>query len=143
MNIFTSRFLWAFCLSLTLLSAAWAEEGDEEGIAAPSALYHNLSPAFVANFGQGKTKKLKFVKAEISVRSSNPASIDEVVNHDALVRHQIVMLLSRQTEETLSNSIGQEAIRIEALNLVKAVLEKETGDGQIEDLFFTSFVVQR
>jgi len=86
---------------------------------------------------------LKFVKADVSVRATNSAAISEVMNHDALVRHQIVMLLSRQTEETLSNPTGQETVRLEALAVVKAALEVETGSVQIEDLFFTSFVIQR
>jgi len=144
MNIFTSKFLWALYLSLILTGGAWAEEGDEEEEgAAPVAQYYDLSPAFVANFGGGKSKKLKFVKADISVRSSIASAINEVTNHDPLVRHQIVMLLSRQTEQSLSTPAGQEALRVEALSLVQAALEKETGSGQIEDLFFTSFVVQR
>ena len=63
--------------------------------------------------------------------------------HDALVRHQIVMLLSRQSEKSLSTPEGQEALRVEALSMVQEALKKETGKEQIEDLFFTSFVVQR
>jgi len=141
MNIFISRFLWVLCLSFSLLGSVWAEEG--ESAPASVAQYHNLSPSFVANFGSSNSKKLKFVKADVSVRATNTTAINEVMNHDALVRHQIVMLLSRQTEETLSNPAGQEAVRLEALTVVKAALKTETGSGQIEDLFFTSFVVQR
>ncbi len=142
MNI---KFLWVLCLSLAFLGNAWAEEEEvgEEEVAQSVAQYYNLAPAFVANFGSGETKKLKFVKAEISVRSSSSDSINEVMNHDALVRHQIVMLLSRQSEDVLSNPAGQEAIRLEALSLVQAALKTETGREQITDLFFTSFVVQR
>jgi flagellar FliL protein len=77
------------------------------------------------------------------VRATNTAAITEVMNHDALVRHQIVMLLSRQTKDTLSSPAGQEAVRLEALSIVQAALKTETGNSQIEDLFFTSFVVQR
>ena len=142
MSIFISRVLWVLCLSFTLIGSAWAEE--EEAAAAPSvAQYHNLRPSFVANFGSSNSKKLKFVKADVSVRATSTDAINEVMNHDALVRHQIVMLLSRQTEETLSNPVGQETVRIEALSAVQAALKIETGSGQIEDLFFTSFVVQR
>ena len=142
MSIFISRVLWVLCISFTLVGSVWAE--DEEAVTAPSAAqYHDLSPSFVANFGSSNSKKLKFVKADISVRATSTDAINEVMNHDALVRHQIVMLLSRQTEETLSNPAGQEAVRVEALSVVKAALKVETGSGQIEDLFFTSFVVQR
>jgi flagellar FliL protein len=130
------------CLSFSLVVSAWAEEEGE--VPAPAvAQYHNLTPSFVANFGANNPKKLKFVKADVSLRATSAAAIDEVMNHDPLVRHQIVMLLSRQTEETLSSPAGQETVRLEALSLVQAALKVETGSGQIEDLFFTSFVVQR
>jgi flagellar FliL protein len=130
------------CLSFSLFVSAWAEE-EGESSATSVAQYHDLSPSFVANFGANNPKKLKFIKADISVRATSTTAINEVMNHDALVRHQLVMLLSRQTEETLSNPTGQEAVRLEALRVVQAALKIETGSEQIEDLFFTSFVVQR
>jgi len=117
---------------------AWAEEHEEKG----SAQYYDLKPAFVANFGTS-TKKLKFVKANVSIRASSEQAVSMVVMHEPLVRHQIVLLLSRQTEESLSASAGQESVRVEALNLVQEALKKETGSPQIDDLLFTSFVVQR
>ena len=142
MNIKVPVFL------LLVLSLVWVgslsaeEEGDEES--SPAVVqYHELSPPFVANFGTDSGKKLKFLKAGVSVRASSEAAVNEVRNHDALVRHQIVMLLSRQSEETLANSAGQEQVRLDALKAVQTALEEETGDVQIDDLLFTSFVVQR
>ena len=117
---------------------------EDEAAAPAEAQYYDLKPAFVANFGgSSKAKKLKFLKADVSVRASSGSAINEVMNHDALVRHQIVMLLSRQSEDTLSSSAGQETIRLAALAAVKLALEEETGNAQIDDLLFTSFVVQR
>jgi flagellar FliL protein len=119
------------------------EEDGEDGSEPVVVQYHNLSPAFVTNFGAGSGTKLKFLKADISVRVTSTDAINEVMNHDALVRHEIVLLLSRQTEESLSTSTGQEEVRLEALAAVKAALKDETGGSQIDDLLFTSFVVQR
>jgi len=116
---------------------------EEEAPKAAVVKYHNLKPSFVANFGSGSSKKLKFVKADISVRVSSSEAITEVMSNDALVRHQIVMLLSRQSDKTMSTTAGQEQIRLEALKLVQDVLKEETGSPQIEDLLFTSFIVQR
>lgn len=130
-----------FVLSVLLTLPAVAEE--EGGGQASSVQYHELTPAFVANFGDGNEKKLKFLKAGISVRVSSGSAIDALMNHDALVRHEIVMLLSRQTDDALASSAGQEKVRVAALKAVQAALEEETGDGQIDDLLFTSFVVQR
>lgn len=136
------------CLSLTLLcslvffmSSVHAEEDGEAP--APKAQYHTLKPSFVANFGDTSEKRLKFIKADVSVRAYSGAAISAVMEHDAIVRHQIVMALSAQTEEALASSQGQENLRLALLEKVKAVLKEETGNEQIDDLLFTSFVVQR
>jgi len=126
---------------LGLVSVVWAEDAEEK--APKISKYYDLKPSFVTNFGSTNQKKLKFVKADVSIRTSSDEAITNVMNHDALVRHQIVMLLSRQPEAKISSSAGQEDIRVEALNIVKEVLEEETGSVQIDDLMFTSFVVQR
>jgi len=128
---------------LGFASVAWAEDDDVEEKAPAISKYYDLKPSFVTNFGSTKQKKLKFVKADVSIRTSSDSAVTNVMNHDALVRHHIVMLLSRQPETRISSSAGQEEIRVEALNIVKEVLEEETGSVQIDDLMFTSFVVQR
>ena len=128
------------CSSLMLFAVpAWAE--DEEA-AVPQVLYLDLTPAFVTNFATNEGKKLNFIKVDVSVRTKSQQAIDLVKAHDALVRHQLVMSLSRQNEASVAGS-GQEQIRQEGLKLVQAALEEETGSSQIDDLLFTSFVVQR
>lgn len=141
MGIIKFPALVLFLLSSFLSVPLFAEDGEEG--AGPTVQYHNLEPAFVANFGGNEGKKLKFLKAGVSLRASSGSAVNEVVIHDALVRHQIVMLLSRQSEETLASAKGQEEVRRAALKAVQEALEEETGDEQIDDLLFTSFVVQR
>ncbi|MDX1450977.1 MAG: flagellar basal body-associated FliL family protein [Oleiphilaceae bacterium] len=114
----------------------------EEEPAAPQIQYYDLDPPFVTNYDVS-TNKLKFVKATVAVRATSQAAITEFMSHEPMIRHEIVMLLSRQTEETMSSSAGQEAIRTEALKLVQDALKQETGSTQIDDLLFTEFVVQR
>ena len=116
---------------------------EEEAAASPKAQYYTLRPSFVANFGETSTKRLKFIKADVSVRVFSGDAISAIMDHDALVRHQIVMILSAQTDEGLAAASGQETLRQDILTKVKAVLKEETGKEQIDELLFTSFVVQR
>jgi flagellar basal body-associated protein FliL len=53
------------------------------------------------------------------------------------------MLLSRQDESTVSSSSGRETIKVEALAEMREILEREEGEGHIDDVMFTNFVVQR
>jgi len=126
--------------TLCLSSVSWSEE--DEAAAAPKVQYFDLEPPFVTNFGQS-TSKLKYIKASVAIRASGMAGVTAVQEHEPAVRHEIVMLLSSLTEESISSGGGQEAIRQDALSRVQAVLEEKTGASQIDDLLFTSFVVQR
>ncbi len=63
--------------------------------------------------------------------------------HLPALRNRLVMLLSRQDESTVSSSYGRETIKAEALQELREVLQREEGEGYIEDLMFTNFVVQR
>jgi len=134
----------------TLLSAVFlvfavacnsqASEDEEENKV--NVQYIDLKPAFVANFG-GPTPKLKFIKADISLRVHSTEAAALIEQHMPLIRNEIVLLLSAQEEKEISTMQGQEKVRLEALERVKEVLEEETGATTAEDLLFTNFVLQR
>lgn len=124
-------------LSLMALSfQAVAEEGEEGG--GSEAQYVELSPAFVANYGTS-SGKLKYVKTEVTLRVPSKEAMAIVEANNPLVRHYIVMLLSRQTPETIND---QEAVRKEALADIQEAMKEETGSKQVTDLLFTTYVVQ-
>ena len=134
----THALLVSTFLILSLFSGQSFAE-DEEKV---NVQYVDLKPSFVANFG-GPAPKLKFVKADISVRTNTLAAADLVEQHMPLIRNEIVLLLSAQAEADISTMEGQEKLRLEALEKVKKVMEEETGSPTAEDLLFTNFVLQR
>jgi len=141
MKPFTKWISLYIVLAFSVVEGVNAEEESEE--AAPvKAQYVELKPAFVTNFGTS-SKKLKYVKAEISLRVPSSQAADAIEMHKALVRHEIVMLLSAQAENVMTAPGGQETVRQAVLSAVQAVIEEETGAQQIDDLLFTSFVLQR
>jgi flagellar FliL protein len=129
------------------LSLASSSEGEGEGKAAESApgsiksTYMRLEPPIIANYG-GEQGRLRFVKVDITLRvelgGENP-----VVHHMPALRHELVMLISRQTNESIGSTEGKELMRQEALEAVRNVLVAEEGDQKIADLLFNSLVVQR
>ena len=131
--------LYFLCLLNLFISFVHAEEGE----APAKAQYYALKPSFVANFGETTAKRLKFIKADISVMAYSNEAISAVMDHNSLIRHQVVMSLSAQSEESLATTEGQETLRTGLLEKVKQVLKEETGKEHIDDLLFTSFVVQR
>jgi flagellar protein FliL len=122
--------------------AAANSEGGGEAAAATTSEYLDVKPAIIANFGG--VGPIHFVKAEIALRvGKNQDSSIAVQHHLPQIRHTLVMLLSRQTDETLSTMQGKEQIRQEALTAIQKVLQEEEGKPLVEDLLFNNLIVQR
>ena len=144
------RYLPVAPAALVLLITLWshplfAAEGDGE---VPEAIggvvrYVELKPTFVTNYGISDNGRLRYIKADVTVRVSNKDAEYAARYHLPALRNTLVMLLSRQDESTVSSASGRETIKAEALAEVREILQAEEGDPFIEDLMFTNFVVQR
>ena len=130
------------CAGLLTSPVVLAQDEDAGTSAANATQYIDLKPAFVTNYGG--VGRLRYLKTEVSLRvgggSKGPASIR---HHMPRIRHTLVMLLSRQTEEDLSTMEGREMMRQNALAAVQEVILAEDGEQHVVDLLFKSFIVQR
>lgn len=126
------------CLLLSGAALA-ADEGDEQ-LLGPKSIYLNIQPPIVTNYG-GKGR-LRYLRAEVSLRVDSSTE-NEVLHHLPYIRHKLVMLLGRQSEDRLATMEGKELIRHEALEAVREVLLAEVGEQQVQDVLFSSFVIQR
>jgi flagellar protein FliL len=131
------KALMAVLLTLTIALPLQAQEPA----APPVAIYINLFPSLVGNFGEGP--KLKFYKADVSLRVVSAADEAKVKHHDPLIRNQLVMLFSQQTEEALQAPEARETLRQEALKQVQQVLNEEEGHPVVVDLLFNNLILQR
>jgi len=148
-----SGWLLSMSLSLVVLTVMPAWSGDDApedtevasteetaGILARPT-YVPVKPAFVVNYGgEGK---LRYMRAEISLRVENVSFANAVRHHMPLVRDSLVSLFSRQTDEDVDTPIGKERLRLNALKSVQEVIEKEEGKQGILNLYFSHFVVQK
>lgn len=131
---------WLLALTLLLLSAtAMAQQDTEEE---DSQLYIPLAESLVVNYGGAG--RLKYLRADVSIRIGESQDASVIRHHMPLIRHTLVMLLSRQDEEAVNTQSGREKIRQLALSEVNEVLAQEEGRDDIaRDLLFNHFVVQQ
>ncbi len=127
-------------LSLSLAHASEEAAAKEGEAAAPAVSYIGLTPALVGNYGSGP--KLKYYKADISLQVRSAEAKAKVEHHEPLIRNQLVMIFSQQTDESLANQEGKEKLRQEALRQVQDVLQQEEGAPLVDDLLFNNLVVQ-
>lgn len=115
-------------------------EGEEGGA---QAIYLPIKPQFVVNYGGAG--RLRYLKAEISVRLATTNAAHAVREHLPYVRNNLVMILASQTNETVSSQEGKEQILIDARESIRDVLERENSipREEIVDVYFNSFIVQK
>jgi flagellar FliL protein len=68
--------------------------------------------------------------------------VEELKTHMPVIRNNLVLVFSDQTYDTISTAEGKQKLRDEALAEIKQVLKKETGKTGVEEVYFTSFVMQ-
>ncbi|WP_347330054.1 flagellar basal body-associated FliL family protein [Marinimicrobium locisalis] len=137
-----TRFGWpALALAFLTLGLAFSAMAQEEE-GAEGQIYVPLSQPLVVNYGG--PGRLKYLRAEISVRVEDGSDAAIIRHHMPLIRHKMVMLFSRQGEETVNTQAGREQLRQMALSETNEALAQEEGrEGIVTDLVFRNFVVQR
>ena len=102
--------------------------------------YVPLDPAFVVNFGE--ESEVRFLQVTIELGTRDTAMVEHVKEHRPAIRNNLVMLFSSQDPMTLNTREGKEKLREETLEEVQKVLLEETGEPGVDNVFFTSFVMQ-
>jgi flagellar protein FliL len=124
------------------IKAIVAESGSghgEEGGGAHSSVYYAIDPPLVVNFEDGSV--VRFLQISMEVMAHDQKAIDSVQKNIPLIRNNLLLLMSNRNYQTMMSREGKEKLRQEALTEIRAVQKKE-GSPDVDDLLFTSFVVQ-
>ncbi|TWH71463.1 flagellar FliL protein [Azomonas agilis] len=132
---------WVIWLCLVMLPSTVLAEAKKEGEQDNKVAYVSLYPPLVGNYNAGE-KKLRYYKADISLRVVGNAAAEQIKRHDPLVRNQLVMLFAQQSSDVLETLDGKEQLRREALRQLQQLLTQETGKPLVDDLLFNNLVVQ-
>jgi len=103
-------------------------------------IYIKLGDPFIVNFMAGD--QIRYLQVSIEVMSRDPDVQKDIETHMPVIRNNLVMLFSGLDFETISTVEGKQKIREQALKAVQKILEEQTGYKGVEDLYFTSFVMQ-
>ncbi|MEE9494472.1 MAG: flagellar basal body-associated FliL family protein [Gammaproteobacteria bacterium] len=102
--------------------------------------YVPLSPPFVVNFDE--TEDISYLQVTLQVATRDPDLVPLIKEHSPALRNSLVMLLSSQDPATLNDRKGKDKLRSDTLEEVQRVMESETGKPVIDNIYFTSFVMQ-
>jgi flagellar FliL protein len=118
------------------VAAAGHGEGAEGG---KSAVYFAIDPPLVVNFEDGSV--VRFLQITMEIMAHDQKALESVQKNVPLIRNNLLLLMSNRTYQSLMTREGKEKLRQEALTEIRAVQKKE-GGADVDDLLFTSFVVQ-
>lgn len=117
---------------------------DKKGKAAEPkapAIYVEFQPPLVVNFDAKGV--MRFLQVGMQVLTRDHDTSEMVKLHDPKIRNNMLLLLGSQTYDTISTMEGKEGLRKKALEIVTKIVDDEGGEGKnVEDLYFTSFVMQ-
>ena len=110
-----------------------------EGGAGKAAVYYAIDPPLVVNFEDGSA--VRFLQISMEIMAHDEKAIDSVQKNNPVIRNNLLLLMSNRNYQSLMSREGKEKLRQEALTEIRAVQKKE-GSPDVDDLLFTSFVVQ-
>jgi flagellar FliL protein len=133
--------LAAFLMSSGILNKQGGQQAStEHEDKSAEAIYIPFDPAFTVNFGGASSSR--FMQVTIEAMTHDPKVVEEVNKHMPVIRNSIVLLLSSQTVEAVSTLEGKEKLRQEILKSIQKILKERTGNTGIDEIYFTSFVMQ-
>jgi flagellar FliL protein len=121
-----------------IIPVAAAAHGEEGG-AGKGAVYYAIDPPLVVNFEDGSA--VRFLQITMEIMAHDQKAIDSVQKNIPLIRNNLLLLMSNRNYQSMMSREGKEKLRQEALAEIRAVQKKEGGP-DVDDLLFTSFVVQ-
>lgn len=115
-----------------------AEQGDA-ALLAP-ALYTALDPPFVVSFDQ--EDGARYLQLSLQAMARNEKTIAAVKQHSPAIRNSVLFKLSGYELEVLGTQAGKEQLRLDLLGATNEILVKNGTNPGVEELYFTSLVIQ-
>lgn len=125
--------------AVTLLMVRSGEQAAANAVQVKPALYLPLRP-LVVNFSE--KGPARFLQVELQVMARDQAVLSAVETHMPAIRNDILFLLGSQTYDTVSTREGKEALRLQILQAIQRILEQNQFVTGVENVYFTSFVMQ-
>lgn len=125
-------------LLLSIFSAHTLAAGG--GGTATASEYFSFSKPFVVNIMDNN--KMRFLQVAVQVKLVDPANAPEIAHNQDAISHNLIMLLSSQEARDLYSITGKERLRQAALKEIRNALKGLSVHAEIEEVFFTSFIIQ-
>lgn len=120
--------------------SAEAEVEVEAEVARDDPSYIDLKPAFTVNLAP--EDPVGFLQISMQVLTFNDDVANDLEKHKPLIRNNLLVLFGEQRSADLRAPEGKEKLQKSALEAVQTVVNEHGSGGEVDNVFFTSFVMQ-
>ncbi len=106
----------------------------------PPAIYFPLKPAVIVNFSN--KGRQRFLQVELTMMTREEDVVSAIELHQPMIRNALVLLIGGQIFSDIQTAEGKELLRQQCLQEVQRLLEQEIGKPGVEQVLFTSFILQ-
>ncbi|HEY9090171.1 flagellar basal body-associated FliL family protein [Parasphingorhabdus sp.] len=104
-----------------------------------NATYYAIEEPFTSNLKGSNS----FAQLSVSVATYYDRQVvDNIATHETAIRSAILLTLAEQELAPLGTQQGKRALQKSLTNAINGVLKEKTGFGGVNNVYFTSFVVQ-
>jgi flagellar protein FliL len=111
------------------------DTGSERG----DAIYMELKP-FTVNLSADDT--VGFLQVQIQVLTYFSEVSEQLEKHRPLIRNNLTLLFAQQKSNDLRTPEGKEVLQGKVLETIQGVIDKYGQGGEVDNVFFTNFVMQ-
>ena len=102
--------------------------------------YHRLDKPFIVNFDS--KGKQRYLQVDIQFRGKDEDAFEVITKHEPVVKNKLNNLLSSQELSVLQTDAGRIKLVADATTAVQDFLQQEIGVPGIDQVVFTTFVMQ-
>ncbi len=103
-------------------------------------IFFPMDPPLVVNFTNPRPVRFLQIQMEVLVHSEE--AVENIKKYMPIIRNNLVIMLSGLDSQSLNSREGKEKVRADILAEIKAILKERTGEAEVEQVYFTGFVMQ-
>lgn len=112
---------------------------EDTGPTKGDAIYFDLKP-FTVNLSADDP--VGFLQVQVQVLTFYFEVSDLLEKHRPLIRNNLTLIFSRQNSKDLRSPEGKQALQKQVLESIQSVVDKYGKGGEVDNVFFTNFVMQ-
>ena len=116
------------------------DDEDEAENADTDLIYFDMQKPFIVNFP--KSSGIRLLQVSVALSTEGEESVEVLKKHEPMIRNNFLMLISGQVPNDLKTVEGKEKLQELMLEEVGKIMKKMDGKNKVQDVFFTSFVMQ-